>query len=315
MQAFEIEKFGTRGELRDVAVPEPGTGELLVRINVAGVNPVDWKIRSGKAGERPLPLVLGQDFAGVVERVGDGVTSFAAGDRVFGCARKHGAYAEYTIVGETEAGSPVAPIPQGVADDIAAALPTPALTALASLNFMKVEARTSVVIVGAAGALGAAAVQFAVARNAMVVAVVQPSQIDDAKRFGAQHAIASDGDVVDAIRSAVPDGVDAVLDVVASDKGELDRWASVMKPNGVLVSTNHVADEDAFTNEGLRAKNITLTQQPEASRDGLEQLTRAILDGSLRVELGEHGKLAQAGDYLDRGEKHDLHGKATLSVN
>jgi NADPH:quinone reductase-like Zn-dependent oxidoreductase len=193
-------------------------------------------------------------------------------------------------------------------------LPTPALTALASINLIGVRSESTLVVVGATGSLGAAAVQLSIARGAIVVAVVQEKQQDDARAFGAQHVVVSGDDVATTIRGLFADGVDAVLDTAASSQDELAKWADVLKPNGMLVSPNHVADEAFFAQRGMRAKNITLTEEPEASADGLRTLTKSVLDGTLRVVVGEHGSLAEAGDFLDRGERHDLHAKAVLAV-
>ena len=98
MQAFAIDRFGEEGSLRELQDPVAGPGELLVRVTTAGVNPVDWKIRDGLHGGASFPHILGNDFAGVIEEVGKGVSDFRPGERIFGIARDHGAYAERTVV-------------------------------------------------------------------------------------------------------------------------------------------------------------------------------------------------------------------------
>ncbi|MGR4065414.1 MAG: alcohol dehydrogenase catalytic domain-containing protein, partial [Vulcanimicrobiaceae bacterium] len=96
MKAIVIDAFNTPGQLRDIPAPPLEPDSAVFRVTVAGVNPIDWKIRDGGLTKRSLPLVLGQDFAGVVERAGARVTRVKPGDRVVGCARDRGAYAEFT---------------------------------------------------------------------------------------------------------------------------------------------------------------------------------------------------------------------------
>ncbi|HEX4013804.1 MAG TPA: alcohol dehydrogenase catalytic domain-containing protein [Candidatus Cybelea sp.] len=98
MKAAVIEHRGDRGELKEIAIPQPSPQEILVRVTAAGVNPIDWKIRD--RGERAMPFVLGQDFAGVVSAAGHDVLKYREGERIFGIARR-GAFAEYTVVPQT----------------------------------------------------------------------------------------------------------------------------------------------------------------------------------------------------------------------
>src|ERR1700721_4501241 len=111
MRAFAVDRFGEDRALRELPDHVVGPGELLVRVTMAGVNPVDWKIRDGAHGPRSFPLILGVDFAGVVEAVGSGVTDFRSGDRIFGAARKHGSYAQRTVVPASGTEQPTARIP------------------------------------------------------------------------------------------------------------------------------------------------------------------------------------------------------------
>src|ERR1700722_2773512 len=125
MRAIVVEHRNEPGTLREVPTPEPDAGEVLVRVAVAGINPVDWKSRD--MYDHALPFVLGQDFAGTVAAVGEGVRRYVQGDRIFGIAKEHGAYAEYTIVPEDDPQQPVAKIPNDIGDADAAALPTAGL--------------------------------------------------------------------------------------------------------------------------------------------------------------------------------------------
>ena len=138
MRAVVVEHLHQQGSLHEVPVPEPGPTDVLVRITVAGINPVDWKIRDEYG--HALPFVLGQDFAGIVVGSGAAVKHYSQDDRVFGIAREHGAYAEYTVVPQDGKGQPIAHIPDSVGDADAAGLPTAGLTALAAIERMNVGA-------------------------------------------------------------------------------------------------------------------------------------------------------------------------------
>ncbi len=162
MKAAVIEHAGDLGSLKEIPEPAPGSHEIQVRVSAAGVNPIDWKVRD--RGNERMPFVLGQDFAGVVSRVGAGVTKYKIGERVFGVAPDHGAYAEYTIVSEDD---PVAKIPDDVGDADAAALPTAGLTALAALETLQVDKGTKLLVLGATGGVGSFAVQIAADRGAI----------------------------------------------------------------------------------------------------------------------------------------------------
>ncbi len=98
MKAAVVEHRGDAGTIKDIPVPQPGPHDVLVRVVAAGVNPIDWKRR--ERAEQRLPFVLGQDFAGIVSETGDQVQKYREGERVFGIAREHGGYAEYTLVPE-----------------------------------------------------------------------------------------------------------------------------------------------------------------------------------------------------------------------
>lgn len=316
MRAFAIDRAGETGSLRDLPVPALESGSVLVRVRAAGVNPIDWKNREGRYGHAgPFPKILGQDVAGVVERVADGVTAFTAGDRVFGIARKHGGYAQYTIVPAQAQGEPLATIPDGLSDEQAAALPTPALTALAALEILGMREDKTVLILGAAGAVGGFAVQMARARGARVAGTVSGNAAE-AQALGADDVFdTKSGDVYAAIRQRYPDGVDAVLDLVSSDGEAIKKLAAVMRRGATIVSTNHVADEGWFASGGMKAVNIVMNETPQSSRAGLDRVARMALDGTITVRVAAVRPLAEGGDVLNRMQNHTLDGKVVLAVD
>src|ERR1700722_7758826 len=189
-------------------------GAFLIRVTYAGVNPIDYKLVDRLTAASTYPFVLGADFAGVIERVPSGAHDFRVGDRVFGMARTHGAYADYTAIAPGVKTDPFAAIPEGVTDEQATALPIPAITALGSLELMGVKAGQRVVVMGATGGVGGYAVQMARSRGAHVIATVR-GDADTARLLGAEEVYDTNtGDVIAALRAAHPDGADAVLDLV-----------------------------------------------------------------------------------------------------
>lgn len=158
MHAVVIKDFGLEPELAELPEPEPGPGELLVRIHAAGMNPFDWKVADGAlkgAVEHSFPLVMGSDGAGVVTEVGDGVTVFRPGDRVYGqfmrLQQGRGSYAEYSLAAET---GKIARIPDALPFTVAAALPTASLTAYQAIQAAALEPGHTILVNGASGGVG-----------------------------------------------------------------------------------------------------------------------------------------------------------------
>jgi NADPH:quinone reductase len=133
MRAFAVQSFGEAPAIQEPPIPA-ADGALLIRVKCAGVNPIDYKLVEQLTAASPYPFVMGIDFAGVVERVPQEEHDFRVGDRIFGMARTHGAYAEYTVVAPGVNTEPLARIPDGVTDEQAAALPIAGITALRSLE-------------------------------------------------------------------------------------------------------------------------------------------------------------------------------------
>jgi NADPH:quinone reductase len=309
MRAVVIDQFKTPGAVRDIAEPPMGANDVAVRITYAGINPIDWKVRAGEAGTRAFPLTLGQDFAGVVLRTGSDVRRVKTGDRVFGCARDRGAYAEETVVREDQHDSPFTTIPDGVTDAVAAALPTPCLTALGSIEILGVQRGTRLLVVGAAGAVGCAAMQMARERGAAITAVVRPGQEARASELGA-HDVATS---LDALTSRGGDGFDAVLDLVSSGE-DLKKHAALVRKGGALVTTIHDADEPWFRERGITATNIVMNQTPQSSPQGLDEVVRMVAAGTLKIEITAEKPLDEAPTVLNDLESGKLSGKIVLAV-
>ena len=312
MQAVIVEHRGEAGTLRDVPIPQPGTGELLVRITAASVNPIDWKLRD--RGDRPLPFVLGQDFAGVVSRVGEGVSDYAEGERIFGIAREHGAYAQFTIVPAHSNDEPVAHIPDDVGDADAASLPTAGLTALAALDAMNVGEGTNLVILGVTGGVGSFAAQMAKARGARVIGTGSSKHEANARDLGVSDYVAYDtGDDNLHIRSLLADGADAVLDLV-DGADTIERRIEIMRPGAAIVSTIGALDVASLSARGYNANNLVMNATSQSSRDGLRALAKMVEDGTILVRIEAERDLRDAPQLLEQSRSGSVSGKLVLTV-
>jgi NADPH:quinone reductase-like Zn-dependent oxidoreductase len=217
MKAIQFERFGGTEVLHeaDVEVPEPGPGQVRVRVKAAGLNALDGKKRSGAMEAlfpTPLPAIPGGEFAGVVDALGAGVRDVQVGDEVLGWSDT-GAYAEYALA------TTVAPKPAGLSWQDAAALPVASETAERVLNLLGVSEGETVLMHGAAGAVGTLAVQLAAARGARVIATAGPGNQDYLASLGATPTVYGEG-LVERVRALAPDGIDAVFDLAG--KGSLE---------------------------------------------------------------------------------------------
>lgn len=310
MRAVIVEHLGEVGSLREVPVPEPKNGEVLVRITAAGVNPVDWKTRD--RGDHPMPFVLGQDFAGIVVSTGPNAHKYDIDERVFGIARAHGSYAEYTIVPEDDDQSPICKIPDDVGDADAAALPTAGLTALASLEALGVKQGTRLAILGVTGGVGQFAAQMARARGASVTGTGSSSHEAVGRDLGVDRYIAYDkGDVFDALAKEEP--FDAVLDLV--DGAETTaRVKPAVKDGGAIVSTIGALSADDWSDRNIRAQNLVMFKTPQSSHAGLRELARLVEDGTLRVNISAERDLRDAAQALEQSKAGGIDGKLVLTV-
>ena len=312
MRAFAVQSFGQAAAIHDLPIPS-AEGAFLIRVTYAGVNPIDYKLVERLSATSTYPFVLGADFAGVIERVASGARDFRIGDRIFGMARTHGAYAGYTAIAPGVKTDPFAPIPEGVTDEQAAALPIPAITALGSLELLGVKAGQRVVVMGATGGVGGYAVQMARSRGAHVIATVR-GDTDTARRLGAEEVYdTKTGDVIAALRAAHPEGIDAVLDLV-NGKDTITRDAEILKSEGSLVSTVYAADEAWFAERKMKAHNIAGLTNPFSTREGLTQVAHMLADGKITARISATVELDAAGQILEKLKKGGLRGKALIRL-
>jgi len=232
MKAARIHNFGGPEVIvvEEVAVPVPGSGEVLVKVAATGVGPWDALIREGKSKVAPpLPLTLGSDLSGVVEAVGLGVTEFKNGDQVYGVTNPQfcGANAEYAIA----VAEMIAIKPRGLTHVEAASVPVVAVTAWQMLfDYAHAEPGQTVMIMGAAGNVGAYAVQFAARAGLRVVAVVAQKDAEYVRSLGAEIILDPKSE---SINDSVPP-VDAFLDLVGGENR--DSFLGPLKRDRILVS-------------------------------------------------------------------------------
>lgn len=312
MRALAVLRFGAAAAIHDLPVPA-ADGVCVIRETFAGVNPLDYSLIDRLTAASAFPFVVGVDFAGVVEQVPAGEKDLHVGDRVFGSVRGHGTYAEHTAVARGARAEPLALIPDAVTDQQAAALPVAGSAALGSLNQLGVTAGQRVVVMGAAGGVGGYAVQIALSLGARVIGTVR-GDTGEAGRLGAEEVYDTQaGDVIEELRAAHPDGVDAILDLV-SGPDAIRRDAEILRPGGRLVSTTHAADEKWFAARQISAHNLSAPANPMLSAPGLAELARMLADGTITTRISSTVELDDAAVTLGKLRDGKLHGKAVIRV-
>ena len=292
-------------ELVERDVPEPGPGEVRVRVVVSGVNPTDWKSRSGATAAMTFPEVTPHhDGAGVVDAVGPDVTGPAVGDRVWtymaAAGRPTGTAQEFTVLPVERA----VPLPDGVPFDVGASLGVPAITAHRALTVAEDGPRRlgpgtltgrTVLVAGGAGAVGHAAIQLARWSGATVITTVSgPAKAKLATAAGAHHVVNyREGDPAAEIRAAAPDGVDVVVEVAPGPNLELDL--AVLRNRGTIaIYADNGGDTvtlDVRPNMVLNTRFqflLLYTIGEEALAAAAADITAALIDGALPVGA-EHG--------------------------
>ncbi|MFJ5077518.1 NADP-dependent oxidoreductase [Streptomyces sp. NPDC088553] len=312
MEAIVYVEFGGSEVLRHatgVAVPEPGPGEVRVRVAAVGVNPVDWKRRYGWVEEfypTTFPAVPGLEFAGTVDKLGEGVTGLAVGDEVLGWT-KTGAYAEYAIAGI------VAPKPAGLSWEAAASLPVAGETAQRVLDLLGVRAGETLFLHGAAGVVGSVGVQLAVAAGVTVIGSASESNHAYLRELGAIPVAYGEG-LADRVRAAAPDGVDAVFD--AAGHGVLPVAIELIgggEPGGeeaVKERIVTIADVDA-EKHGIVFSGVM--GDADAVRAGLTAQARGAAAGTLAVRLADTLPLKEAARAQELSESGHTRGKLILT--
>jgi NADPH:quinone reductase-like Zn-dependent oxidoreductase len=297
-------------EVQEVERPRTSPGEVLIKTAGAGVSPVDTQVREGswvleEMGEPPM--ILGWDVAGTVEEVGDGVTGFGPGDRVFGMPR-FPALARCDADHVAAPAQQIARAPDSLTDEQAGALPLAGLTAWQALvGSGEVGEGDRVLIQAAAGGVGHLAVQIAKARGAHVIGTARPEKHDFLRELGVDEPVDyTAGQVGDAISQ-----VDLVLDLVSEDDEGLLASLGMLRDGGLLVVIAGDLSEEviaAAANHRRRATEMLVAPD----RAGLESLAGLADEGKLTVVIDETFPLTQAADAHRLLESGRVRGKVAL---
>ncbi|MCL6633293.1 MAG: NADP-dependent oxidoreductase [Alicyclobacillus herbarius] len=308
MKAVYIEAYGGKEQLKYGDLPRPNVNpnDVLVEVYAAGVNPVDWKIREGYLKQRlnyTFPLILGWDAAGVVVEVGENVTRFRVGDKVFTrpATERNGAYAEYLAVEDRL----VAPMPANISFEEAASIPLAGLTAWQALvDTAGIKAGDKVLVHAGAGGVGVYAIQLAKAYGATVATTVSERNHDLVRSLGADVIIDyTKDDFVEQVQ-----GYDIVLDTIGGDVQR--RSYDVLKPGGILVSILTPPDPDTAAKHRVRTGYFFL--QPDGEK--LAKLGKLVEDGQVKPVVGHVFPLQEAAKAHELSESHHARGKIVLKV-
>lgn len=310
-RAIAYTELGSPDVLRLIDIPDPvaGHGEVVVRIEAAGVNPIDAKLRSGVRPSPPItrPRRLGFDGAGAIEAVGTGVSGFAVGDRV-AIRDTVGTYATHLVVPVEK----LALLPDAVTASEGASLGVPVGTAYQCLRSLGVGPDDTLLLHAGSGAVGQAAIQFAVSWGATVVATAGPARHAQVRELGAIPVAYGDG-LADRVREAAPQGVTVALDCAGTD--EAIRTSLELVSDRERVATI-VRGPDA-AQFGIRAFSggspVPLTDQEKAWRaEAVPIAIDRIAAGDFQVELGPELPLAEAPRAHELVEAHAARGKIVL---
>lgn len=299
MKAVRFSRFGGPEvlEIVELPAPHPGPGQVRVAVRAAGVNPSDWKKRKGLMDEQ-LPQTLGHEAAGVVDEIGKGVTDVAVGDRVVGFSIEGAAQAELAVL------SYYAPIPPSLDFVGAAALPAAVETATRALDQLGVTSGSTLLINGASGGVGSAAVQLALVRGARVIGTGSPANHEYLRSLGAEPVAYGEG-LVGRVRALAPEGVDLALDAAGS--GALpDLIELAGKPDNVLT----IADFAGAQEHGVRFSRGDSGRAVHA----LGEVGALIEAGRFSLPVAQTFPLAEVAEAHRVSEGGHVRGKLVLVV-
>lgn len=301
-------EYGSPDVLRfeDAAMPEPGPGQVLVRTEMIGVNPIDWKLVAGvfaRVDPAPFPGTPGWAATGIIEALGEGVTDFDVGQAVVADSRARlsvtsgslgGTFAEHVAVDTTR----IVPRPESMSIEQAAALPSSAVAGYSMVQNLRITSEDTLLVHGAAGSVGAATVQIAVDRGARVIGTASPRNHDYLRALGATPIAYGDG-LAEALRGLDP--ITASADAVGG-RESVAATRAVLAQNGRAVT--------AWGDEHSHVAGIPWVRHPD---DELEQTVALAIRGALTVRIGETFPLATAADALRLSQTRQPTGKILLA--
>ena len=299
MKAVRFSRFGGPEVLEIVDLPDPcpGFGQVRIAVRAAGVNASDWKKREGLM-DGELPQTLGYEAAGVVDELGEGVADVAVGDRVFGLSANGAAQAELAVL------SYYAPVPASLDFPGAAALPAAIETAWRALDQLGVASGSTLLVNGASGSVGSAAVQLAVARGARVIGTASPANHEYLRSLGAQPVAYGQG-LAGRVRALAPGGVDLALDVAGS--GVLPELIELAGGAGHVVT---LTDFDGAQRYGVRFS----TGDAGRALHAIGEIGELIESGRFSLPVAQTFPLAEVAQAQRVSEQGRAHGKLVLLV-
>ena len=293
----EVQEFFDRPD------PVPGRGEVLIRVDVAGVNPLDHMVRSGLVpgldGGRPFPRVLGMEAAGTVLARGEDVDGLEVGDAVFGFALTGGGtYAETTVLSAPN----TARVPAGLSATVAATLPVTGTTAVDVLDQLGLPAGATVLVNGVGGGVGLAVARLAAGRGLQVIGTGSTAKREQAEAVGVRFVDYTAGDVVAAGRELVPDGFDGIVDLVGG--ASLRTVAPLARDPRNVIAVGDMSVPD------LGGRFV----ERRLDRESLERSARLALDGLLAPVITAVHPLSDAPAALATVEDGHAAGKVVIEV-
>jgi NADPH2:quinone reductase len=309
MRAITLESFESDPTLQDVPTPQISPNEVLVRVRASSVNPVDNAIVSGMLKdmvEHEFPILLGRDFAGVVEQAGSDVSGLSEGDEVFGFIPgmgptvHDGSWAELIAVPESVATGK----PEGVDTASAGAAPLAAITAMSALDALGVSEGDTILVVGANGGVGSFAVQMAANAGATVIAPALPEDEGYLRELGVGEILPREADVAALVHERYPEGIEALLDLVSYAPEGFDTHAEVLHDDGRGASPLSAAGE------GSQRHNV----MGMPTQEHLQRLAGLLEAGTLKVNIQQTYEIDQAGEALRALSAEHTQGKRAIRV-
>jgi NADPH:quinone reductase-like Zn-dependent oxidoreductase len=306
-RAVLLESFGGPEvlNLREVPAPQAGRGQIRVRVTAAGLNPMDWFMTSDADTATRfglnLPSGFGTDYAGVVDQVGDGVTEFTAGDRVFGGALSR-AIADYVVIdvaGTIAAGGDAHHTPDGVDDRTASTLAIAGCTAAAALAVVNPGPGDTLLIGGAGGGVGVFTVQLARLAGARVIGTGSVASADALRALGAEPVAYGDG-LAGRLRALAPGGISAAIDLYGTDTVQAARELGV--------------PDKRITTIAAQVDGITPANGASAAPGAIEEIARLVETGQLRVPIAAAFPVQQIRAAVELQASRHVHGKVVIDL-
>jgi NADPH:quinone reductase-like Zn-dependent oxidoreductase len=299
MQGVQVGEGGTLS-VREMPVPQPGAGEVLIKVRAAGVNPVDWKSAGGRVGQVP-----GSDAAGVIDTLGAGVSGWKVGDEVLGVARQSGSYAEYAVVPV----SVLARKPSALTFEQAAGVPIAGDTAYRALHEAgNIKAGQKVLIHGAAGGVGSAAVQIAKAAGAQVIGTASSNNREFLQSIGVDYFF----DYRAQPFEKAFNNVDLVLNTANAETNA--RSIGIVRKGGTLVSVVGPPDEAACAAAKIRCVRPDRSTGA-SSADLLARVVELADAGKYRVYVEAIYPMAEAAKAWEKSRDGHTRGKLIIRVS